>query len=197
MASQSLKNLPPQMARELRRHIKPSMSQSNKGKRPGTADPSTAGQQQGSSSYVLAGCITFTMVSALIPIAAHYWVGGLNDREKPLTAPQVRRGAFMNSGTKDVGRDPNWDFSKGEYKEETGYARIRGQFLAASDEDLKKHESKLVSSVFCSRRRIRNLPKYVVHRHAGIIRQRSRKEQLSAVQPVSYTHLTLPTICSV
>ena len=88
----------------------------------------------------------------------------------------------MNSGTKDVGRDPNWDFSKGEYKEETGYARIRGQFLAASDEDLKKHESKLVSSVFCSRRRIRNLPKYVVHRHAGIIRQRSRKEQLSAVQ---------------
>lgn len=136
MASQSLKNLPPHVARELRRHINPAKR--------ATSPKATAESNPHQSNRVLYGCIAFTTVSALIPLAAHYWIGGLNEREEGLTGPQVRRGAFLNSGTKDIGRDPNWDFEKGEYKEETGYAKIRGQFLAMSDSDLQKHENNLV-----------------------------------------------------
>lgn len=33
----------------------------------------------------------------------------LYDSEEGLTGSQIQRGAFMNSGSKDVGRDPEWD----------------------------------------------------------------------------------------
>jgi hypothetical protein len=49
------------------------------------------------------------------------WVGRLNDKDEALTAAQIRRGAFNNSGSRDVGRDPNWDFSKGLYKKDADY----------------------------------------------------------------------------
>ncbi|MEM1010191.1 MAG: hypothetical protein AAGJ35_14450 [Myxococcota bacterium] len=33
----------------------------------------------------------------------------------PLNPSQIRRGQFMNSGSKDVGIDPNWDPKTGTY----------------------------------------------------------------------------------
>lgn len=46
---------------------------------------------------------------------SHVITGGLqkenlNSTEKSLNATQIRRGAYLNSGSKDVGVDPDWDF---------------------------------------------------------------------------------------
>lgn len=40
---------------------------------------------------------------------------------KPLTSSQIRRGAFNNSGSKDVGKDPMWDFSTGTRIKDEAY----------------------------------------------------------------------------
>ena len=55
---------------------------------------------------------------------AWWWIGHLNERDDPLTAAQTRRGAFLNSGTRDIGPDPDWDFQKGQHKFEKGYGEI-------------------------------------------------------------------------
>ena len=77
----------------------------------------------------------------------------MNEKDAPLTAAQVRRGAFNNSGTRDVGKDPNWDFSNGTYKKDAGYyamfqeegnnKRMPGEFLAMPSETLQKHQQKI------------------------------------------------------
>ena len=36
--------------------------------------------------------------------------------EKPLTATQVRRGTYINTGSKDVGPDPDWNAKENTYK---------------------------------------------------------------------------------
>ena len=59
-----------------------------------------------------------------IPFVAIQWVGRLTDKEEGLTAAQIRRGAFNNSGSRDVGRDPKWDFEKGVYKKDADYQDI-------------------------------------------------------------------------
>ena len=40
----------------------------------------------------------------------------LQQSEKALTGSQVQRGAYMNTGSKDIGPDPDWDLKKGLYK---------------------------------------------------------------------------------
>ena len=116
-----------------------------------------AEQRRSGMRSVAIGCTIFTAAAASLPLVMYYWVGGLNDKDAPLTAPQVRRGAFQNSGTKDIGRDPNWDFSNGKYKKDvTGYQAIYdnareqqqqqqlpGEFLAMPAKDMKKHEEKI------------------------------------------------------
>jgi hypothetical protein len=64
------------------------------------------------------------MVRRIIALVAHWWIGGLAEKESALTAPQIRRGAFLNTGSKDIGRDPQWDFSIGQYKKDAGYYAI-------------------------------------------------------------------------
>jgi hypothetical protein len=45
----------------------------------------------------------------------------LTNSDQPLTGSQVQRGAYMNTGSKDAGRDPDWDPKtrqwKGSYKQ--------------------------------------------------------------------------------
>ena len=36
--------------------------------------------------------------------------------DKPLTTGQVRRGVYLNTGSKDAGPDPDWDHKTGLYK---------------------------------------------------------------------------------
>ena len=142
----SLKHLPPAVARELRRHVSP---------RPQHARASLTDEPHPSSMRrVVVGCVAFTATAACIPMAAWYWMGGLNDKEEPLTAPQVRRGAYMNSGTRDMGRDPDWEQGVHKLKSEAGYAamveqekesskRMSGEYLAVAADHMKKHEEKM------------------------------------------------------
>lgn len=141
----SLKKLPPNVARELLRHVNPSPKSATASQQQ-TANGAGGSQHRG----ILLGCLAFTGAAASIPLLAHLWVGRLTDKEDALSAAQVRRGAFLNSGSKDVGVDPNWNFATGEYKQDTGYAamaaeeaKLQGEFLAMSEADLKKHEEKL------------------------------------------------------
>ena len=157
--SSTLRKLPPEVVRELRRHVSPKPLP-----KPGQQQQATQQQQKQASSnsrssktlpYVLAGCLGLTATAASFPLIATWWVGNLNEKDAPLTGNQARRGAFNNSGSRDVGKDPNWDFQKGEYKKETGYAaiyeqekkqkKLPGQFMAMPDEALQKHEKNMLA----------------------------------------------------
>ncbi|ETV73847.1 hypothetical protein H257_11511 [Aphanomyces astaci] len=37
-------------------------------------------------------------------------------KEGPLSKTEVRRGAFLNSGSKDIGPDPDWSFVTNSYQ---------------------------------------------------------------------------------
>jgi len=146
----SLKNLPPAVARELRRHVSPKPLP-----KAGVVAEQMQEERKGRMRNVMIGCLAFTAAAGSIPMAAHFWIGGLNDKEEALSAPQVRRGAFMNSGTKDLGRDPDWENGQHKLKSQAGYAGIHenelesknaalpGEYLAMPAKDLKKHEEKL------------------------------------------------------
>jgi hypothetical protein len=109
----SLKKLPPEVARELLRHIKPV---STTGKQPPPIKP------KNSSTGILAACIGLVSFAGLIPYMATQWIGNLSDRDESLTPAQVRRGAFLNSGSRDAGKDPNWDWKNGTYIYPPGFA---------------------------------------------------------------------------
>lgn len=118
------RKIPQHVARELKRHVqKPSGNNSNNKK-----------------AYALLGCVTFTAFAAAMPYLATKWTGNLNAKDNPLTAAQTRRGAFNNSGTRDVGKDPNWDFERGTYKRT---AELQ-QMLADGKPDTVEHEDELV-----------------------------------------------------
>jgi hypothetical protein len=150
MSNNALKSLPPHVARELRRHIAPSAAAAST--RQATAQLRLAEQQR--NRFVLIGCTLFTMAAGSMPLILYYWIGGLNDADRPLTAPQVRRGAFQNSGSRDVGKDPDWDFPTGTHRLRAGYGNAEGtatgdarplpaEFLAMAPSDLKKVEDKI------------------------------------------------------
>lgn len=112
MASK-LKNLPPEVRRELLRHVKP-----RKG-----AQSSKRNKEDGKTFWPLVlGCTTFIGFGASLPYWATQTIGNLTERDEALTAAQVRRGAFMNSGTQDAGKDPNWDWKNGTYVYPKGFA---------------------------------------------------------------------------
>jgi hypothetical protein len=145
MASK-LKNIPPDVLRELRRHVSAKPLP-----RPEVAAKELAAQHKTSLNRLMGACVLLVGTAGSFPLVAHWWMGGLSEKEEALTAPQVRRGAFLNSGTKDIGRDPNWDFTKGHYKKDAGYwaifqeekKQMPGEFLAMPSDKLKKHEEEL------------------------------------------------------
>jgi len=63
----------------------------------------------------LAGLFVFIGSMGIIPyvIAKNNAKRSLQWREEALTGSQIQRGPFMNSGSKDVGIDPNWDPKEG------------------------------------------------------------------------------------
>ena len=40
----------------------------------------------------------------------------LAQTERPLAPAEVRRGAYLNTGSKDAGPDPDWDLKANTYK---------------------------------------------------------------------------------
>ena len=129
MASK-LKSLPPDVRRELLRHVKPLASNSNVG-------PNQAGSSSSSKkSYwpLVTACTAFIGFGCSLPYWATQTIGNLTEREDSLTAAQVRRGAFLNSGTRDAGRDPNWDWKSGKYVYPKGFAEhLKGQNPSETD----------------------------------------------------------------
>jgi hypothetical protein len=120
MASK-LKNLPPDVRRELLRHVRPR-------NQPGSNHNATAAlggaAPNKTKTYwpLVAACTAFVGFGASLPYWATQTIRNLTDREEPLTAAQVRRGAFLNSGTHDAGKDPNWDWKNGRYNYPKGFA---------------------------------------------------------------------------
>ena len=68
------------------------------------------------------GLVTFTGVMAAVPLLLQNATSGslaANDRSwRPpwfITA-EVRRGTYLNTGSRDAGRDPDWDLKNNLYK---------------------------------------------------------------------------------
>ncbi|KAL3805356.1 hypothetical protein HJC23_009063 [Cyclotella cryptica] len=102
--------IPPHVARELRRHV---------AKPPPSSDKITSTASSSLFSFdpkVLAGCLALTATMTAVPYFFMHTIRPLNERDDALTGSQIRRGAFNNSGSKDVGKDPYWDFKKGRRK---------------------------------------------------------------------------------
>jgi hypothetical protein len=107
----AFRKLPPDVARELLRHVKPLKSK---------VQPEVE-NKKGANTILLA-CVGFVGFAASLPYIATQWVNNLSDRDEALTPAQVRRGAFSNSGSRDAGKDPNWNWSEGRYVYPPGFA---------------------------------------------------------------------------
>ena len=60
----------------------------------------------------------FALGAALFPLFYVRYLGpqNLTTSTEKLSGQTVIRGAFMNSGSKDAGADPDWDFANRLYK---------------------------------------------------------------------------------
>mmetsp|Transcript_7920 Transcript_7920/g.13260 ORF Transcript_7920/g.13260 Transcript_7920/m.13260 type:complete len:87 (+) Transcript_7920:155-415(+) len=69
--------------------------------------------------YIVAGLFTvFAGCMMALPLYVTKKREGQNMlvQEEALSATQIRRGAYINSGSRDVGRDPDWDKNTFEWK---------------------------------------------------------------------------------
>ena len=107
--------IPPHVARELRRHVVKQRTPSNNGSS-ASSSSSSSSEYSFTQPKVLAGCLALTATMTIVPYAFMNWIQPLTEREGELTKSQIRRGAFNNSGSTDVGKDPYWDFKKGRRK---------------------------------------------------------------------------------
>jgi hypothetical protein len=77
-----------------------------------------------------------------MPYLATLWVGHLTDKEEPLSAAQIRRGAFNNSGSRDAGKDPKWE--KGQYRKDKDYR----EFFERDDPNKLEHGEEYMKRQF-------------------------------------------------
>ena len=139
--------IPPHVARELKRHV---VKQQQK-----TTSASSHNSSNGSSSSkVLAGVLVLTGTMTVVPYLFINWIQPLTDRDGELTQSQIRRGAFNNSGSRDAGKDPYWDFKRGRRKKigEDGCVDDGGyeDLFRRDQADMVEHGDELLSK---SRRR--------------------------------------------
>eukprot|EP00631_Chrysoreinhardia_giraudii_P002256 CAMPEP_0197422468 /NCGR_PEP_ID=MMETSP1170-20131217/16021_1 /TAXON_ID=54406 /ORGANISM="Sarcinochrysis sp, Strain CCMP770" /LENGTH=78 /DNA_ID=CAMNT_0042949801 /DNA_START=224 /DNA_END=460 /DNA_ORIENTATION=- len=70
-----------------------------------------------SGKYLTAACaLAFGTVMFLVPLAFTMRQSSLYNSAKGLSGSQVQRGQFMNTGSKDVGPDPDWDRTTRTYR---------------------------------------------------------------------------------
>ena len=68
------------------------------------------------------GLVGFTSLMAAVPLLLQQRHRRLTSNvpmvasERPLSSGEVRRGVYLNTGSKDVGPDPDWDMKTGLYK---------------------------------------------------------------------------------
>ena len=92
------------------------------------------------------GLVGFTGIMAAVPLLLQRRHMRLQNgaplltTDRPLSSNEVRRGAYLNTGSKDAGPDPDWDFKAGTYKgrkpaiidETTGLAPAESKSMRAS-----------------------------------------------------------------
>lgn len=59
------------------------------------------------------GCGLFTLAAASLPYFMTRSVKPMHTRDESLNSAQIRRGPYLNSGSRDVGIDPKWNFQTG------------------------------------------------------------------------------------
>ena len=70
-------------------------------------------------NLVVGGVVTaFAFGMSLYPMLAVSKArdNGLQQRDGALSGSQVQRGQFLNTGSTDIGRDPDWDFQRNEWR---------------------------------------------------------------------------------
>ena len=120
-SSNAWKKLAPEVRRELLRHVKPKNANERLLNQHQKMQDAGSERSQKMKRWLL-GCVGFVGCAATLPYYATQKIGSLTDRDDPLTAAQVRRGAFMNSGSRDAGKDTNWDLKTGTYVYPKGFA---------------------------------------------------------------------------
>mmetsp|Transcript_17467 Transcript_17467/g.24662 ORF Transcript_17467/g.24662 Transcript_17467/m.24662 type:complete len:150 (+) Transcript_17467:98-547(+) len=122
------KNIPPYIAKELQRHVKPSAGNKVIGNsekiKAAAAKQFRKEQNDGGNMKTLFGCVSFVAATASLPFLCMQWIGPLNEKDAALTHAQIRRGAFNNSGSRDVGKDPMWDFKTGTRIKDKSYVEL-------------------------------------------------------------------------
>eukprot|EP00621_Florenciella_sp_RCC1693_P014494 CAMPEP_0182528398 /NCGR_PEP_ID=MMETSP1323-20130603/4488_1 /TAXON_ID=236787 /ORGANISM="Florenciella parvula, Strain RCC1693" /LENGTH=100 /DNA_ID=CAMNT_0024737511 /DNA_START=1 /DNA_END=303 /DNA_ORIENTATION=+ len=77
------------------------------------AAAAAAAKRNRTTGLVVGGCV---IVVGMVPLLIRqFQTERMIDSEQPLTGSQVQRGPFLNTGSKDVGRDPEWDLKQGRY----------------------------------------------------------------------------------
>ena len=75
-----------------------------------------------SQPLLVLGLVGFTGFMCAVPMLLHQRHKRLTNgvplvgSERPLTAAENRRGAYLNTGSRDVGPDPDWNWRNGTYK---------------------------------------------------------------------------------
>jgi hypothetical protein len=133
------KKLPPTVQRELLRHVAPSKAQEAKSKAAVRLQQQQAGSNKNQNTYVLLGCFALIGGMGCVPLIVQKRMEPLHAKDGRLNGSQVRRGAFMNSGTIDGGRDENWDFENNRpkvvrtYADEEPVVLPNGRVLSSED----------------------------------------------------------------
>lgn len=84
----------------------------------------------------LVGCGFFS-----IPFLAHgLKKENFNSQEKPLNVSAVRRGAYQNSGSRDVGVDKDWDFASNTWHGRKGVDVQRERALKEFDRERQQRD---------------------------------------------------------
>lgn len=118
--------LSPQIIKELRRHVKSGKSPTGNSSVHSSIQLGGISEKKGGRTHTVTilGCMVVIGVTASLPYVCTRLIGSLNERDAPLTYAQVRRGAFNNSGSKDIGKDPQWDFHTGTYIKDKEYHKL-------------------------------------------------------------------------
>ena len=121
------RKIPPHLTRELARHIQPRSKTQGSGNATlssGSIDNNATWEKNNKKLVTIIGCFAFVGATASLPFWAMKWIGPLNEKDGALTGSQIRRGAFNNSGSRDVGKDPDWDFKTGTRKRDKDYVDL-------------------------------------------------------------------------
>jgi hypothetical protein len=67
------------------------------------------------SNLMIGGAVTsFALLMGAYPfysVQQHKEQGELLEKEGALSGSQIQRGQYINTGSQDIGRDPDWDFN--------------------------------------------------------------------------------------